>query len=177
MSEAIGSNPKRLKTDGALAVYLYRVDDGDDYWYSTIRKVQASADIELVGVATRYTGDQFTSASTLDAFRENVDRMAIDVYWFDDPVACDGLIAEFLYRADWSDDAYLYAAAREEQQFTSHEVVGVVVRPQRDTVEPTRWGRAEFEANVWAVADSAVWFREAAGDPPADATEWGDADE
>ncbi|QLH81014.1 hypothetical protein [Halosimplex pelagicum] len=149
---------ERIDTDDALASYLYRVDDRNGYFYSTVREVTAKLDIELVGVAVRYRGDQFKSAESLDQFRENVSRLAIEAYWFDDPIPTDGRIAEFLYRADWSDDAHLYAATRQEREVTRHELVGVVTRPPRETVETTSWGREDFEENVADVADEVVWF-------------------
>ena len=149
----------RLDTDGKTASYLYRVNDPGGYFYSTVRKVQVKQDIELIGVATRYPGDRIRSADSLGEFRDNVSRLAADTYWFDAAVPTEGRIAEFLYRAYWTEDTWLYGATRDQVAFTSHELIGVVVRPPRETVESTKWGLDEFEENVDEVADEVVWFQ------------------
>jgi hypothetical protein len=159
-SEESASDIERIDTNGLLATFFYRVDGRDGHFYSTMREVPARVNIELIGVATRYRGDKFRSAESKEKFRENVSRLAVDSYWFEEPLVTVGHIAEFLYRATWSDDRYLHASTRRECEFTSHEIVGVVVRPPRETVDSTKLGRDDFEENVAEVAEDVVWFHE-----------------
>jgi hypothetical protein len=147
-----------LETDGRLVDFLYRIEDGDGYFYSSVRRVEAKHNIELVGLAARPGGDRIRSAESREAFREHVDAFATDSRWFDEPVATNGHIAELLYRTSWGEDANLYASRRDEEQLYSHTIIGVVVRPKRQTVDSTKWGRDEFEDNVRAVAEAVVWF-------------------
>jgi hypothetical protein len=157
-SDTTDTTGASLNTDNSLAVYLYRIDDREGHFYSTIREVPQSVDVELIGVATRHRGDQFNSSPSKDRFRDNIGRLSTGEYWFDDPLPTGDNIAELLYRATWSEDRYLYAATRSEREFTHRDIIGVAVRPAYETIDPTKYGREEFVGNVTDVADGVVWF-------------------
>jgi hypothetical protein len=150
------SNDNTIPTDDALAEFLYRVEDRDGYFHGAVREVQAKQDIELIGVATRYGGDRFKHDSDRERFESNLDRLANDVVWFDEPIDASDDIAVYLYRWDLGNRDF-FAATRRVQQFADKELIGIATRPKQQTVGNSDQ-KDVFLSNVADVATITVLF-------------------